>query len=270
MDLSNPTISAGFAMTFFSCLLVLAIVFKKYEEPSTKVPNTTLDDAIVSLEKTSRSVKDIPWTTVRRIALPRILGARKELAYVTELDFSRRSSTNNAWYLSTTNQFKTGYPSSYPNATIMFVPKETPKHIRFLLDADDGSGTGLKPMILENNNPLNMSINEIVLGARNVTGDYAHSFVLINEASHTMYFSTRAYDAEDLNFEALRPVYWSIKPNEWILFWPANRYWASKNASEPRFWNASHLPKALRSLDHAASAAETMTHVLYNKNPTVT
>jgi hypothetical protein len=276
MDLSNPIISAGFAMTFFSCLFVLAVVFKKFEGPSKQIPNSTLDDSIVSLETTSRSVKEVPWTTQKRNGFTRVLGTRKELAFVTELpkqfDSARNGLSQNAWFLSTTTHFKTGYPTTYPNVTILHVPQDTPKHVKFLLDADNGYGTGLKPMILQNNSPLNMSINEIVIGARNVTGDYAHSFVLINEASHTVFFATRAYDEEDLTSEALsknvRPTYWIIEPKDWILFWPANRYWASKSASEPRFWNASILPKKLQSLDHAASAAETMTNVLYNRNPT--
>jgi len=152
----------------------------------------------------------------------------------------------------------------YPTCTILIVPKDTPEHVKYIIDADDGTGTGVLPMILQNGSPLNMSITDTFTGAINITRDYPHSFVLLNESNHTIYFAKKAFVQEEA-FDPLQD-FWSIDPMQMVLFWPSNVYWASISVSQPRFWSAHEVPQNLQNFEHAASCAETMIRVLYLKN----
>lgn len=166
-----------------------------------------------------------------------------------------------AFQLSTTQQFTTGYPVQYPAATVIAVPRETPKHVKFILDAataaSAGESDGIKALIQENNEPLNMEFDQrlgVGLRGLNVTGNFGHSFVLINNADHDMFFVRDSVPVSSNNESP--STYWRIRPGAWVLLWPAVEYW--QNVDVRRRWQAYPLPLAVHDVPKAAYIAETL------------
>ena len=94
------------------------------------------------------------------------------------------------------------------------------------------------------------------INGRNVTGDYAHSFAIVNEADHDILFSKRAFDGPIAAGTYID--YWRLKPGTTTLMWPGQRYYASL-PDGLRTWNASPLPNVTK--DFAAFLAES---IMYN------
>lgn len=152
------------------------------------------------------------------------------------------SATNNTWHLTTVEQFQTGLPTEYPVATVLHVPADAPATAKFITDAD------IRPAINQDDSLFNFGSNK----GRNITGDFAHSFVLVNDAKHIVYFAKTAVGPND------RPDYYAIEPGQWVLCWPAVRYWASVTSGAARPWNLTLLPTQAHVDDVAASLAETI------------
>lgn len=168
--------------------------------------------------------------------------------------------------LSTTKQFTTGYPEQYPAATVIAVPKDTPGHVKFIVDAAAASNDGIKALILEDNVPLNMNVDQRILPytGLNVSGNFAHSFVLINQSDHDMFFFKDSVPLSDNG--AVRGTYWRIRPNDWVLLWPSLKYWSNIDVSRP--WEAFRLPDTIKQPNLAAYIAEvTMYEYLMPKAP---
>ena len=163
------------------------------------------------------------------------------------------SPTNNTWHLSTLDQFATEWPVEYPVATIVRVPKDAPESAKFLTDAEAGpeNREGLRPTINQDDSLLNFEHSGPTRG-RNITGDYPHSFVLVNDADHVVYFASTSVGPRT------RPEWYAIEPGQWVLCWPATRYWASIAANSERKWNCSVLPIEAQKEDVAVSLAETL------------
>ena len=164
-------------------------------------------------------------------------------------------------YLSTQRDFRTNYPFTYPVATVAVISKAS--QVQYIVDADNGVD-GLRPMILEDNSVLNMGptwdsrVQATNVGF-NVTGNYAHSFVIQNQSARAVYFASKALNKDSVS-EALK--FWTLEPNSWTLMWPAGAYWPIGT----RYWNATALPDV--TYDLAAYLAETaMYDVLAAKEP---
>lgn len=158
--------------------------------------------------------------------------------------------------LSTTRHFTTGWPTQYPAATVIGVPRDTPAHVKYLMDAEGPEGDGLRALMLQNGQPLNMNVDQrLGLGSHglNVTGDFAHAFVFVNQSDHDMFFLR---DSVPLDGALAGSVYYRLKPESWTLFWPAVRYWT--NAGSSRRWWASSLEPALHDTYKASYIAEVM------------
>ena len=164
-------------------------------------------------------------------------------------------------YLSTQRDFRTNYPFTYPVATVAVISKTS--QVQYIVDADNGVD-GLRPMILADNTVLNMgpTWNSNVQAPNvglNITGNYAHSFVIQNQSNHNVYFASKALNKDSIS-ENLK--FWTLEPNSWTLMWPADVYWPVGL----RYWNATALPEV--TYDLAAYLAETVMYdVLAAKDP---
>jgi hypothetical protein len=215
-------------------------------------PNVPLPASINSLVPKTNNVfiGPVPWLTtlVRNdLTCKREKICDQDRAFVVTLP----TITENTWYLSTQSNFVTNYFVAYPIATVLIVPKDTPKTRKFIID-NTYNGFGIRPSIDQNN--VIFPLNEDGDG-RNVTGDFAHSFVLKNEAAHDILFARQAFDGAIKDGTYLD--YWTLSPGSITLFWPGERYWNSKESNIKRTWNASELPKNL-SNDVLAHIAESM------------
>ena len=282
MDLSNVYISIGFTLSFFSAMITTGLAvgaprkIKYVEKPSSPLPDEIkkliIEPAkiVIGTSKitTKQTVGPIPWQSTKSrttfkcrtvdcsqskkiydIELPRLLDPNAPSG-------APWSTLINAWHLGHA-LFSTSYDSDYPWATVLEIPANTPQNVKFLIDQGYNNG-GLRPSI--NANDSLFFPNGI-----NITGDYPNSFVIINNASHELYFSKLALDNDE--DEPLQ--YWSIRPNSKLLMWPANTYWQSINNNIKRYWNASVLPNDI-SVDFAAFLAETiMFDYLAPKSPSV-
>jgi hypothetical protein len=174
---------------------------------------------------------------------------------VAKPDSSGWDAYQTAFSLSTQKQFTTGYPTQYPAATVIAVPNDTPKHVKFIMDAAGADSDGIKALVLENGQPLNMSVDQR-LGLNNVglnvSGNYAHAFVLVNQSDHDMFFVRSSIPLSDTG--ATAASYWRVPKDAWVLVWPSVTYWP--NVGSPRLWNAFRLGPLVQEPSKAAYIAE--------------
>jgi hypothetical protein len=216
----------------------------RVEQPS--VPLPSMISALISQTAKDNYVGPIPWQKdVQRndLVCKREALCSDSRAYIITLP----STTTNTWYLSTLDTFSTHYYKKYPVATVVRIPGNATG--KFILDSKYLT-YGILPTIDEQDNffPLSPAGN-----GRNVTGNFAHSFVIINESGNDVHFSKTAFD--DAIKEKTVINYWLLKPGSFTLMWPGQKYY--NNHLSERTWNASMLPKPL-SHDFCAYLAENM------------
>lgn len=274
MDLSNVFILVGFGLTFFSTMVITGLAVgssrkKKFIfEPNVKLPES-IQALIVNGPK--QTVGPVPWPCSKsrtNFKCKTIECSTTKKIYDIKLyklvdvaddgpDGPSGSATEssapwskyiNAWYLGY-SLMSTGFISDYPVATVIEIPSDTPTNVKFVLDGGLLQD-GLRPSI-DSNGTLFDGPNGL-----NVTGDWPNSFVIVNNAGHTVYFGKQALDLQPNG-----PIeYWAIGPNQQVLMWPQNKYWYSINNAITRYWNASLLP-ADSSVDFCAYLAE---NIMYN------
>ena len=277
--MDSLVIQASLACTFFSCAFALAYYFKQLERPNWTLPiafkksigsSLPVFQALTSGTSGLLKVDQIPWTTKPRFQFPCTLtlcGSKSNSAFVVQLPpivppGSPLEDSTNTYYLSTQQHFRTNYFNDYPVATVLEIPETTPKNVVFLLDAAGPYGLGLRPLIQQDNQSLDMtSLWDYVgqtrldpLPSLNVTGDYPHTFVLVNKAGHSMYFGKQAFEVDE---PMSANDYWKILPGAWVLLYPSQPYWASITSDgTKRYWNALTLPPNLQNHTDAAHIAE--------------
>lgn len=163
-----------------------------------------------------------------------------------------------AWYLSTIEHFQTGWHQEYPVATVLQVPSDTPSTVEYILESWDAPTGGIRPMINADDTPFAPS--ESSPTARNVTGDWAHSFVIVNNANHTIYVGSTTVSSAGSS-EPL--TYYALAPGAKALFWPRDRFWASAGQSGvpvATHWMAAQLPDEAP-IELCAATAE---YMMYN------
>lgn len=166
-------------------------------------------------------------------------------------------------YLSTQAMMRTGYPIEYPVATVLVV---SGAHSKYLLDVADTQRGGLRPLILANNALRNMGQSWATAESsgtegRNITGNYAHSFVISNETDHIVLFGTQAYDSSPSG----SPSFHRLVPGSKTLVWPDGPYYGNAN----RRWLAASLDPTFV-YDQCASIAEALMYeILAPEAPTV-
>lgn len=267
MRLSDPFVSASFAALFFSALLCLSLASTGRRQPlNYSEPNSPLPSQIKALMPATGKpfVGPVPWSVSRKTLTCVLSSCTSGSAYVASLPVLQYGETAtwnddlNTWHLSTQEHFRTGWPVQYPAATVLVVPANTPKHVKFLVDQrfSDNAFIGLRPLILANNALLDMGPNwnsELALEAaqgRNLTGNFAHSFVLHNTSKHEVYFAKKHMTDTERQSD-----WWACPAGSWTLFWPNDIYFSlSSNAIK---WNAYRMPEATTN-DFAAYVAETM------------
>lgn len=217
------------------------------KSPRIEEPNVTLPFTVLSLisAKEIHYVGPIPWTTKQRneLSCKRESICKNTKAYVSTLGPARE----NTWYLKSETQFQTNWYVDYPVATVLVIPNDAPKSTRYIID-NTFEGYGLRPTINADNSDWPQSPEG---RGRNVTGNFAHSFVIINESDHDVFFAKTAYVGAIPAGTYLD--YWRLKPGSFSLMWPAETYWPNESN---RQWNASGLEPV--PLDFAAYLAESM------------
>ena len=275
---TDPIMSAVVGTIFFSSFFCASLAATGRRRPLNHVePNSVLPTMISGLLPTAGSkpfIGPVPWNTQRRLLTCQLPNCSTGSAYVVDLpvlsdpEASGWSKTINGWQLSTQEKFRTGWPLQYPCATVLNVPTNAPSNAMFLVDPHltDNGFMGLKPMITSTNGLLDMGPNwnsGLVIEqpeGRNVTGNYAHSFVLHNMSDHEVYFTK-----QQLEGPGAVTQWWSCKPGTWTLFWPSRPYFSFTLGPIP--WNAYTLPSNT-SNDFAAYVAETiMYQYLAPQNP---
>jgi hypothetical protein len=268
---SDPLVSACFAAVFFSALLCLALATTGRRKASNNFPTTSqLPSMIAGLVPNLTTLKPfigpVPWNTQRKSLSCVLPTCSSGSAYVASLPVLSYGTANawskdlNTWHLSTQEHFRTGWPNDYTVATVLVVPANTPDHVKFLVDErfSDNAFVGLKPLITATNELLDMGPNwnnGLVLSppqGRNLTGNYAHSFVLHNTALHEVYFAKMQMTAASAQ---ARADWWACPPGSWTLFWPSDVYFSG--ILKTNSWLAHQLP-ANTTNDFAAYVAETM------------
>lgn len=275
---TDPIMSAVLGTIFFSSMFCASLAITGKRTPFNHVePNSKLPDMISGLMPVGTSkpfIGQVPWNVQRRLLTCQLPNCSTGSAYVVDLpqlsdpDSAGWSSKVNAWQLSTQEHFRTGWPFLYPVATVLNVPSNAPESAMFLVDPhlSDNGFKGLKPMITATNGLLDMGPNwasGLVIEnpeGRNVTGNYAHTFVLHNMSNHDVYFTK-----EQLEGPGALTQWWTCKPSTWTLFWPSRAYFSFDMGPIP--WNAYTLPSNC-SNDFAAYVAETMMYqYLAPQNP---
>jgi hypothetical protein len=274
----DPIMSAVVGTIFFSAFFCASLAGTGRRRPSNHVePNSVLPTIIDGLMPTAGSkpfIGPVPWNVQRRQLTCQLPNCSTGSAYVVDLpvlsdpDASGWSKTINAWQLSTQEYMRTGWPFLYPVATVLNVPSDTPKNVMYLVDPhlSDNGFQGLKPMITDTNGLLDMGPNwnsglliESPEG-RNVTGNYAHSFVLHNMSDHDVYFTK-----QQLEGPGSVTQWWTCRSNSWTLFWPSRPYFSFEIG--PIAWNAYTMPSNT-SNDFAAYVAEILMYqYLAPQNP---
>jgi len=287
-----------FATIVFTTLFVCALCVRHTEPPNYAVPlvtfpaegilsNLTKQSTTVafnaSLDRSSLHCKNQITCYDKYHAFVAVLPKTAvPNSYLSKKDISKDpwDPVQNAWYLSTQLHFATGFPLLYPTASVLVVPEDTPSWMKFLIDYDDYNTNqslnspvptyGLRPMIQNNNTLLNMEISTMfVKGASpknlNVTGDYPHSFVLVNLAKHPVYFAGAAFDIHFV--PGPRENFWKINSNAWVLMWPAHLYHASMLDGVKRAWKCALIPQEFQNFNSAAAIAERTMVYLRNESP---
>lgn len=214
--------TAAFCAGFFSVMFVLALLVRENYRDSLVRPNSLVPSALDFINFQSK--QGVPWTTFNGSKVDREQKCKKPLcesvAYVIELptlENPERPSgwdpISNAWTL-TAAYFETGLPLSYPFATVVKIPKNTPDHVRFILPDQ------LRPS----------ESSEL-----NITGDYENAFVIDNLASHEIYFYRNSQS------------YWILSPGSKTLIWPAG-------PSQSSSWLASSIDKTFTDAQSAYHA----------------
>jgi len=215
--------TAAFCAAFFSIMFVLALLVRENSRDSLVVPNSARPKALDFIN--FQSTQAVPWTTFNGSKVDREQKCKKPLcesaAYIIQLPIlenpERPTGTwdpiSNAWTLSA-KYFETGLPQSYPFATVVRIPQNTPEHVRFILPDQ------LRPS----------TENEL-----NITGNYENAFVLINLGQFEIYFYRNAQS------------YWTLSPGSKTLMWPT---FTSKSSS----WSASSIDKTFNDAQAAYHA----------------
>ena len=256
-----------FVSLLVSCVLTVILFLAGPQSSIDSIdPNIELPDQIqekINQMNAINLVGPIPWTTVSRESVVcKTSNANCSIhgpAYVVTLP----APAQNTWYLSSVLNFRTGWPAVYPCATVVVVGPQIPKEAKYIIDlrvAADPSG--IVPMINSDNSVKNMSNTWTNVSGQghNVTGDFASSFVLINNSDHDVFFSKNSLEPSDITTtNGPLITYWRIKKASRALLWPSTPYWHSINNSIGRSWNASTLN--LTNDNACAFIAETM---MYN------
>lgn len=246
----SPLVNLGFGATMLSAIFILWILLHigpNYHLPSVPLPPEVVD-AYPELEYGSMLPKvneKTPWGTDRSRVRCLAPNCNKSAGYVSELEIE------GTIFLTTQVHFLTGNPVTYPAATVLEMKSNAKSKSYYVVDAQPSEGVvaGLLPLVKYNGEPLDMSVkmNLDVPVGRNLTGDYANSFVIINSTPSDIYMpTTRVGQLHS---------YWKLIPGSHTLMWPSERYF-NKN-SEPvglHTWNASMLPSI--TYEQAASIAE--------------
>lgn len=236
-----------------SILLIFAFLVRAHNDNNAVVPNSVLPAAVSSLYGPTYAIQSngaavrarlafvsplVPWLTTegQRIVRDKIRCFTAEClehGYVIQLpiiyDLERPSEQwpeyANTWNLD--NAFlKTGSNETYPLATVIKVPIDTPLNVKFIIDA------GLEPINMSNSKALN------------ITGSYASAFVIQNKSTHDMFFTRTG--------GSLGTTYWSISAGSSVLLWPSNPY-----QQDSKSWQATRLNPFL-SDEECAFIAETL------------
>jgi hypothetical protein len=232
----------------FASYVVLVVLAVTRKDPN-NVPSDVAPDA---LAPRLASIGPIPWfahnARTRRHELicrePHCL--RGEKAYTVLLP--EDSST---LYLSTQAMLRTGHPDKYPVATVLVIGPNS--EVRYIVDMQNNERSGIRPTILQDTSLRNMghtwSTQEShPSDGRNVTGNKAHSFVLVNESPRQVLMCIKSLDgptAESQDFVRL-------ESGTFTLFWPSGNFYGNAN----RTWKSMTL--STDSYDHAASIAESL------------
>lgn len=244
MDITSVLVNAGLACALFSSMYI--VYARNSLNRNVFAPDSPMPAVVTRTFPNDRKAYPspfVPWSTkVRRTAIACKSNACNSGSPGYNLMLSNSSDT---MYLSTQRDFVTEWPTVYPVATIVTVPNGSP--IKFLIDVQ-GNQTGLRPLVVQGvvNSLLDMtgsSSGSQGIGL-NITGDWAHSFVVYNDSSHEVYFKIS---------EATASGYWSLKPKSWTLMWPSSRFYVEPTVHA---WNASALPPMLQSNELAAQVAE--------------
>jgi hypothetical protein len=191
--------TAAFCAGFFSVLFVLALLVRENSTSSLQLPSSPLPAALQFFNEQSNPT--VPWTTTNGTKVDREQKCKKLLcqsvSYVVQLPVianperpSTWDPTNNAWTL-TSKYFETGLPLTYPFATVVKIPRNTPDHVKYILPDD-----------------LRRSDSSEI----NITGEYENSFVIDNLSTNDIYFFRN------------QSSYWILSPKSKTLVWPAQTY----------------------------------------------
>ena len=270
MELTSPAVNFGLGATMLSAIFIFGLLLNNRHQSRIYDPSVPLPQEVINVYPElingptlkTWPLQDVPWNR-----LPRSTYVCKKQncqssnpAYVVQLPI------RNTAYLST-QDFATGYPTQYPVATVVEIINQPifdsglttnkKSEALYIIDAKPSQNvdSGIVPMIKANGQPLN--VDGPVL---NVTGDFAHSFVVLNSTSTNVYMPTlRVVTGID--------SYWRLAPGTYTLLWPAVRYFNSN--SEPvglHRWNASSLVLPLTGqFDLSASIAEIVMYDVLRK-----
>jgi hypothetical protein len=238
-------ISLGFGLVFFSCLFVVALA-SKGPSKATNVSEAKdeLPSQIKALLPTTKAtyLHGVPWSTSMRSLI------RNEMSHLDLITLNGPKETLGTWHMSTEADFLTTEPNTYPIKTVVVIPEKS--DIVFMIDQD------LRPL------QINKSGNAWTLNGKtikNVTGNYAHSFVIVNETDHTLFFGRQAKEPQS---------YIRIDPGQYVLLWPSTTYYPNAGPVAPTEWNAKILPDVYKQKELSASVAESIMYsVLRVSNP---
>jgi len=269
LDLTNAFSSILFCTVLLCALVNLALyiggprIEPKFERPNSELPLSVQ----LEIEKNSKHkvVPSVPWLVnnahVNRHALKCksahcIKGSPGYILTLPVLSDPTRPektwSQNNTWHL--TARFMKTNLVKYPLATVVVVPKETPKTVKFILDIGSTTFNDMEQGIVPSVGPDNLPSP----GSLDVTGNYAGSFVLHNESDHDVYFGKKAFqDTSDSGYTK-DAQYWLIQASKRVLLWPGTTYWFNSQPKANRYWNAAELPDYIDNDILAASIAETI------------
>jgi hypothetical protein len=253
MDLQSPVINFGLAASLLSAIFIFGVLLHAVRhstiyEPSVSLPRGVLEVFPELASASSSSVRTLksyavpahpPWNKIARSSVQCLANdCLQGVGYVAVLPLQ------DTVYLTTQQHFLTGNPFTYPVATVLDLrPVLGTRGPFFIVDAQPSENVigGLLPLVQFDGTPLNMSTPNLtnlsgVRDGNNITGDFAHSFVVINSTGQDVYMPTSRVTGEPA-------AYWHLAPGSNTLMWPATRYF-DKNSTPVGLhsWNASALP----------------------------
>jgi hypothetical protein len=164
------------------------------------------------------------------------------------------SAVKTTWFI-TTQMLATNWPT-YPLATVLEIPIDTPSHVKFIIDGSQdsdeiGLNFGLQSLqiLLNDLNLQSSNKNDyFTKDTLNVTGKYPPTFVIKNLSDHDVFFTKNSLDK----------TYWTLQSQTTTLLYPPNEY-----SQINKEWNASPLPEFQN--DFYAFSAESLMFKRLNK-----